>query len=76
VSAAASAKTALCADESALFHDAGPSGVRGKMMETKLAGLKAVAPKLQAFHDSLDAKRKTRFDTGRRVGGILDWREK
>ena len=45
-------------------------------METKLAGLKEVAAKLQAFHDSLDAKRKTRFDTGRRVGGILDRREK
>ena len=37
------------------------------------AGLKAVAPKLQAFYDSLDAKQKKAFDTGGRIGGIFDW---
>jgi len=44
-----------------------------KMAETKLAGLKAVEPKLQAFYDSLDAKQKKAFDTGGRIGGIFDW---
>ena len=44
-----------------------------KMAETKLAGLKAVEPKLQAFYDSLDAKQKEAFDTGGRIGGIFDW---
>jgi len=32
-----------------------------------------VEPKLQAFYDSLDVKQKKAFDTGERVGGILDW---
>jgi LTXXQ motif family protein len=44
-----------------------------KMAETRLAGLKAVEPKLQAFYDSLDAKQKKAFDTGGRIGGIFDW---
>ena len=44
-----------------------------KMAETKLAGLKAVEPKLQAFYDSLDAKQKKALDTGGRIGGIFDW---
>ena len=44
-----------------------------KMAETKLAGLKAVEPKLQAFYDSLDVKQKKAFDTGGRIGGIFDW---
>ena len=44
-----------------------------KMAETKLAGLKEVEPKLQAFYDSLDAKQKKAFDTGGRIGGIFDW---
>ena len=43
------------------------------MAETRLAGLKSVEPKLQAFYDSLDAKRKKAFDTGGRIGGIFDW---
>jgi hypothetical protein len=30
-----------------------------KMAETRLASLKEVEPKLQAFYDSLDAKQKT-----------------
>jgi len=41
--------------------------------ETKLASLKAVEPKLQAFYDNLDEKQKKAFDTGGRVGGIFDW---
>jgi hypothetical protein len=44
-----------------------------KMAEVKLAGLKAVEPKLQAFYDSLDEKQKKAFDTGGRIGGIFDW---
>ena len=44
-----------------------------KMAETRLAGLKEVEPKLQAFYDSLDAKQKKAFDTGGRIGGIFDW---
>jgi hypothetical protein len=44
-----------------------------KMADTRLAGLKAVEPKLQAFYDSLDAKQKKAFDTGGRIGGIFDW---
>jgi hypothetical protein len=44
-----------------------------KMAETKLAGLKTVEPKLQAFYDSLDEKQKKAFDTGGRIGGIFDW---
>ena len=44
-----------------------------KMAEIRLAGLKAVEPKLQAFYDSLDAKQKKAFDTGGRIGGIFDW---
>jgi len=48
-----------------------------KMAETRLAGLKAVEPKLQAFYDSLDVKQQKAFDTGGRIGGIFDWwREK
>ena len=44
-----------------------------KMADSRLAGLKAVGPKLQAFYDSLDAKQKKAFDTGGRIGGIFDW---
>jgi hypothetical protein len=44
-----------------------------KTAETKLASLKAVEPKLQAFYDSLDEKQKKAFDTGGRVGGVFDW---
>jgi hypothetical protein len=37
-----------------------------KMAETRLAGLKAVEPKLQAFYDSLDAKQKKDWRANRR----------
>jgi hypothetical protein len=44
-----------------------------KMTTARLEGIKAIEPKLQAFYDSLDAKQKTAFDTGGRVGGFFDW---
>ena len=47
-----------------------------KMAETRLAGLKEVEPKLQAFYDRLNAKQKKAFDTGGRIGGIFDWWKK
>ena len=72
-SAAADAKTALCADKPDLSTMPGRVAFAEKMTETKLASLKAVDPKLKAFYDSLDAKQKTAFDTGGRVGGIFDW---
>ena len=70
-SADASAKTSLCADK--LSTTAGRMAFAEKMAETRLAGLKGVEPKLQAFYDSLDAKQKKAFDTGGRIGGIFDW---
>ena len=72
-SAGASAKKALCADKPDLSTTPGRMAFAGKMAETRLAGLKAVEPKLQAFYDSLDAKQKKAFDTGGRIGGIFDW---
>ena len=72
-SADASAKTSLCADETDLSTTPGRMAFAEKMAETKLAGLKAVEPKLQAFYDSLDVKQKKAFDTGGRIGGIFDW---
>jgi LTXXQ motif family protein len=47
-----------------------------KTAEAKVASLKAVEPKLQAFYDSLDEKQKKAFDAGGRVGGIFDWLRK
>ena len=72
-SADASAKTSLCADKTDLSTTLGRMAFAEKMAETRLAGLKAVEPKLQAFYDSLDAKQKKAFDTGGRIGGIFDW---
>ena len=72
-SAEASAKTSLCADKTDLSTTPGRMAFAQKMAETKLAGLMAVEPKLQAFYDSLDAKQKKAFDTGGRIGGIFDW---
>jgi LTXXQ motif family protein len=72
-SAAASAKTALCADKPDLSTTPGRIALAEKMAETRLAGLKALEPKLQAFYDSLDAKQKKAFDTGGRIGGLFDW---
>jgi hypothetical protein len=72
-SADASAKTSLCADKPDFSTTPGRMEFAEKMAETRLAGLKAVEPKLQAFYDSLDAKQKKAFDTGGRIGGIFDW---
>jgi hypothetical protein len=72
-SADASAKQSLCADKPDLSTTLGRMAFNKKMAETRLGGLKAVEPKLQAFYDSLDTKQKKAFDTGGRVGGILDW---
>ena len=72
-SADASAKKTLCADKPDLSTTPGRMAFAEKMAETRLAGLKAVEPKLQAFYDSLDAKQKKAFDTGGRIGGIFDW---
>jgi hypothetical protein len=72
-SADASAKTSLCADKPDFSTTPGRMAFAEKMAETRLAGLKAVEPKLQAFYDSLDAKQKKAFDTGGRIGGIFDW---
>jgi hypothetical protein len=68
-----STKTSLCADKPDLSTAPGRMAFAEKMAETKLAGLKAVEPKLQAFYDSLDATQKKAFDTGGRVGGIFGW---
>jgi hypothetical protein len=72
-SADASAKKSLCADKPDLSTTPGRMAFAAKIADTRLAGLKAVEPKLQAFYDSLDAKQKKAFDTGGRIGGIFDW---
>ena len=72
-SADASAKKSLCADTPDFSTTPGRMAFAEKMAETRLAGLKGVEPKLQAFYDSLDAKQKKAFDTGGRIGGIFDW---
>jgi hypothetical protein len=72
-SADASAKTSLCADKPDFSTTPGRMAFAEKMAETRLAGLKGVEPKLQAFYDGLDAKQKKAFDTGGRIGGIFDW---
>jgi hypothetical protein len=72
-SAAASAKTARCADKPDLSTTPGRMAFAEQMAETRLAALKAVEPKLRAFYDSLDAKQKKAFDTGGRIGGMFDW---
>jgi hypothetical protein len=72
-SADASAKKSLCADKSDFSTTPGRMAFAEKMAEIRLAGLKAIEPKLQAFYDSLDAKQKKAFDTGGRIGGIFDW---
>jgi hypothetical protein len=72
-SADASARTSLCADKPDFSTTPGRMEFAEKMAEIRLAGLKAVEPKLQAFYDSMDAKQKKAFDTGGRIGGIFDW---
>ena len=72
-SADASAKKSLCADKPDFSTTPGRMAFAEKMAETRLARLKEVEPKLQAFYDGLDAKQKKAFDTGGRIGGIFDW---
>jgi LTXXQ motif family protein len=71
--AAASTKTALCSDKPDLSTSTGRMAFSEKMTEARLAGLKAIEPKLEAFYASLDDKQKKAFDTGGRVGGFFDW---
>jgi LTXXQ motif family protein len=72
-SADAAAKMSLCADKPDLSTAPGRMAFAEKMADSKLAGLKAVEPKLQVFYDSLDPKQKKAFDTGGRIGGVFDW---
>jgi LTXXQ motif family protein len=72
-SADTAAKMSLCADKPDLSTAPGRMAFAEKMADSRLAGLKAVEPKLQAFYDSLDAKQKKAFDTGGRIGGVFDW---
>jgi Spy/CpxP family protein refolding chaperone len=70
---AASMKSALCGEKPDLSTAPSRLSFSEKMMEARLASLKAIEPKLQAFYDALDAKQKTAFETGGRVGGFFDW---
>ena len=73
-SAEASAKKSpLCTDKPDLSTTPGRIAFAEKMAEVRLAGLKAIDPKLQAFYDGLEEKQKKAFDTGGRVGGIFEW---
>ena len=72
-SANASAKKSLCTDKPDLSTTLGRMAFAEKMAEIRLAGLKAIEPKLQAFYDTLDAQQKRAFNTGGRVGGIFNW---
>jgi hypothetical protein len=72
-SADASAKKSLCADKPDLSTTTGRMAFAEQMTDVRLAGLKAIKPKLQAFYDSLDAKQKKALDTGGRIGGIFNW---
>ena len=72
-SADTTVQTSLCAEKPDFSTTPGRMAFAEKMAEAKLAGLKAVEPKLQTFYDSLDEKQKKAFDTGGRIGGIFDW---
>jgi 2-oxo-4-hydroxy-4-carboxy--5-ureidoimidazoline (OHCU) decarboxylase len=72
-SANASAKKSLCSDKPDLSTMPGQMAFAERMAEIRLAGLKAIEPKLQAFYDTLDARQKRAFNTGGRVGGIFNW---
>jgi len=72
-SADASAKKSLCSDKPDLSTMPGRMAFAERMAEIRLAGLKAIEPKLQAFYDTLDARQKRAFNTGGRIGGIFNW---
>ena len=63
----------LCDDKRDRSTAPGRMAHAEKIAEARLAGMKAVGPKLQAFYDSLDGKQKKAFDTGGRVGGLFGW---
>jgi hypothetical protein len=64
-------RTAICADKPNLSTTPGRMAFAEKMLEVRLASMKAAQPKLQAFYDSLDDKQKAAFDSGRRMGGLF-----
>ena len=72
-SANASANKSLCTDKPDLSTTPGRMAFAEKVAEIRLAGVKAIEPKLQAFYDTLDARQKRAFDTGWRIGGIFNW---
>ncbi|HZH82722.1 MAG TPA: Spy/CpxP family protein refolding chaperone [Phototrophicaceae bacterium] len=72
-SADASAKKSLCTEKPDLSTTPGRMAFAEKMAEIRVAGLKAIEPKLQAFYDTLDARQKRAFDTGGRIRGIFNW---
>jgi len=72
-SANASAKKSLCTDKPDLSTTPGRMAFAERMAEVRLAGLKAIEPKLEAFYNTLDARQKRAFDTGGRIGGIFNW---
>src|SRR3974377_1448199 len=73
VSANALTKASLCADKPDLSTTPGRMAFAEKTAEIRLASLKAVESKLQAFYDSLDEKQKKAFDTGGGGGGAVSW---
>ena len=72
-SADATAKKSLCGDKPDLSTMPGRMAFAERMAEIRLAGLRAIEPKLQAFYDTLDARQKRAFNTGGRIGGIFNW---
>jgi len=71
--AAASMKTALCAEKPDLATATGRMAFSEKITQARLDGIKAIEPKLDAFYATLDDKQKKAFDTGGKVGGFFDW---
>jgi len=55
-------KTSLCADKPDLSTLQGRLSFREKMLESRLAAVKAEGPKILAFYNSLDASQKEKFD--------------
>jgi len=55
-------KTSLCADKPDLATLPGRLTFRTKMLESRLAAVKAEEPKLLGFYNSLDASQKEKFD--------------
>jgi hypothetical protein len=66
-------QTAFCAEKPNLSTTPMRTAFATKMLESRLSGMRAVQPKLQAFYDSLDDKQKAAFDSGGRVGGLFSF---